>query len=170
MRWNEIDSQVCSVAKTLAIIGDRWTLLILRDCFLGVTKFSQFQQSLEITKHRLSDRLNKLVEADILKKQIYDANYGRFEYKLTAKGLELHPILMTLVTWGDKWTADADGAPLEYRHRNCDHIMKAELRCDHCQEVLDPFSVEVKLGPGILKKRARGEEFRGDKIHNKIKS
>jgi len=169
MRWNEIDSQVCSVAKTLAIIGDRWTLLILRDCFLGVTRFSEFQQSLEVTKHRLSDRLNKLVEAGILKKQVYDSTYGRFEYKLTRKGLDLHPVLMTLVAWGDKWTTDEDGAPLEYVHRDCQQTMKPELTCEHCHEAVGPFSTKVKLGPGILKKHARGENIKGSQIHRKIK-
>ena len=171
MRWDEIDSQVCSVARTLSLIGDRWTMLILRDCFLGVTRFSDFQKSLGITKHRLSDRLSKLVDSDILKKRIYDTNYGRYEYKLTRKGVELYPVLMSLVSWGDKWTVDDDGTPLEYIHQPCGKKVKAGSSCQHCNEPVSAFTITPILGPGILKKIKRGElvDFANQDIYKSIK-
>ena len=147
MRWDEIDSQVCSVARTLSLVGDRWTLLILRDCFLGVTRFSDFQKSLGITKHRLSDRLNKLVDSEILKKQIYDTNYERYEYKLTKKGVDLYPVLMSLVSWGDNWTVDKDGAQLEYIHQHCGNKIKYGAMCDYCDEPVYALAITPILGP-----------------------
>ena len=171
MRWDEIDSQVCSVARTLSLVGDRWTMLILRDCFLGVTRFSDFQKSLGITKHRLSDRLTKLVDSDILKKQIYDTNYERYEYKLTKKGVDLYPVLMSLVSWGDKWVVDKDGAPLEYIHQPCGNKIKPGTVCEHCDEPVSAFTITPILGPGILKKVKRGElaGFDNQDIYKSIK-
>ncbi|OUS24290.1 transcriptional regulator [Gammaproteobacteria bacterium 45_16_T64] len=171
MRWDEIDSQVCSIARTLSIIGDKWTMLILRDCFLGVTRFSDFQKSLGITKHRLSDRLGKLVDAEILKKHIYDESYRRHEYKLTKKGIELYPVLMSLVSWGDKWTADKDGAPLEYIHQPCGHKINAGAACEHCDGAVSAFTVTPILGPGIMKKVKRGElvDFDSQEMYTSIK-
>lgn len=171
MRWNEIDTQVCSVARTLSLIGDRWTMLILRDCFLGVARFSDFQKSLGITKHRLSDRLSKLVESEILIKRIYDTRYGRHEYKLTKKGIELYPVLMSLVSWGDKWTVDDDGAPLEYIHQPCGKKIDPSTLCQHCNEPVSAFTITPMLGPGILEKVERGElaDFANQDIYKSIK-
>ena len=91
MRWEDVDSQICSMARALAIFGDRWTLLIIRDAFRRVKRFSHFQKSLGITKHRLADRLNRLVEAGIMIKVPYDESGKRFEYRLTEKGIDLYP-------------------------------------------------------------------------------
>jgi len=171
MRWDEIDSQVCSVARTLSMVGDRWTMLILRDCFLGVTRFSDFQKSLGITKHRLSDRLTKLVDSEILKKQVYDTNYGRYEYKLTKKGFELYPVMMSLVAWGDKWATDDDGVPLKYIHKPCGNKMSVATLCKHCDEPVTAFTITPVLGPGILEKAKRGEliDFENQDIYKSIK-
>ncbi|WP_197472295.1 helix-turn-helix domain-containing protein, partial [Oleiphilus sp. HI0067] len=109
MKWEDIESQNCSMARGLAIFGDRWTLLIIRECFRRVRRFSDFQKALGITKHRLSDRLTRLVDEGILTKVPYDDSAKRFEYRLTDKGLELYPILMSVALWGDKWLSDEDG-------------------------------------------------------------
>src|SRR3954452_12019614 len=101
MRWNELSEENCSMARTISVIGDRWTLLILRDCFLRVRRFEAFQERLGITRHILADRLRKLVKAGVLERPLYQSNPRRFEYRLTAKGLDLHPLLMSLVHWGD---------------------------------------------------------------------
>lgn len=107
MKWNEATEQNCPIAQSLAIFGDRWTLLIIRNAFLGMTRFEHFQKSLGVTRHVLAERLSRLVEQGILKKQAYIDRQQRFEYVLTTKGLELKPILMAMVSWGVKWT-DAD--------------------------------------------------------------
>ncbi len=104
MKWSETQQQNCPVAQTLAMIGDRWTLLIIRDAFLGLSRFEQFQKSLGITRHVLAERLKRLVEEGILEKQSYIDRQQRFEYVLTAKGRDLKPILMAIVEWGEQWT------------------------------------------------------------------
>lgn len=104
MKWTEATEQNCPIAQSLAIFGDRWTLLIIRNAFLGMTRFEHFQKSLGVTRHVLAERLLRLVEQGILKKQPYIDRQQRFEYVLTEKGRELLPILMAMVEWGVKWT------------------------------------------------------------------
>jgi len=156
MRWNEIDTDVCSVARTLSVVGDRWTLLILRDCFLGIRRFDEFQKSIGLSRHRLTDRLNKLVEHELLEKKQYQDNPPRSEYLLTEKGKDIHPVLVTLTGWGNKWMDDGDGAPLLYHHKACDHETKPVLSCDHCGESIEASNMYVAPGPGILEKLKRG--------------
>lgn len=104
MKWTEATEQNCPIAQSLAIFGDRWTLLIIRNAFLGMTRFEHFQKSLGVTRHVLAERLLRLVEQGILKKQPYIDRQQRFEYVLTEKGRELLPILMAMVEWGVSWT------------------------------------------------------------------
>ena len=147
MRWDELNQQSCSVARTLAVIGDRWTLMILRDCFLGVRRFDVFEQRLGITRHVLSNRLRKLVEYDILKKVAYQQRPLREEYRLTECGLDLHSIVLALVSWGDKHMADERGAPLLHRHKACGHIMHPVTICSKCAEPITARDIEVEIGP-----------------------
>lgn len=102
MKWTDLDENWCPVARTLSLVGDRWTLLILRDCFLGLSKFDEFATSTGATRHIVSDRLKRLVEAEILEKVAYSERPKRFEYKLTDKGNEFGPALMTFRDWGKK--------------------------------------------------------------------
>lgn len=95
MRWEELSEQPCSLARVLAILGDRWTLLVLRDCFLGVRRFDDFERSLGVTRHVLADRLKRLVEAEILAKVPYQERPLREEYRLTEKGMELYPAILS---------------------------------------------------------------------------
>ncbi len=157
MRWEEIDSQVCSIARALAIFGDRWTLLIIRDAFRRVRRVSEFQKSLGITKHRLSDRLNRLVEGEILEKRMYDENRARYEYRLTAKGMDLYPILMSVVNWGDKWACDEDGSPVVFTHSKCGHECHPKMVCDVCDGEILATEIEPGVGPGVTQKVARGD-------------
>lgn len=157
MRWQEVDSQVCSIARSLALFGDKWTLLIIRDAFRRVRRFSELQKSLGIPKHRLSDRLNKLVDAGVLKKILYDEKRARYEYRLTPKGLDLFPVLMTFVQWGDRWATDEDGSPVVFRHLNCGHISHPKYVCDQCEQPVDARTFQPEVGPGIAEKIIRGE-------------
>lgn len=157
MRWDQINHQTCSISRSLAIFGDTWTLLIIRQIFMRIRRFSDIQQSLGITKHRLTDRLNRLIEAEVIYKSLYDEKYQRYEYRLTEKGLDISPILMTITMWGDKWLADADGAPVEYVHKQCGHNAKPVLACSACGESLSARDAELHLGPGIAQKLERGQ-------------
>ncbi|MCH2159838.1 MAG: helix-turn-helix transcriptional regulator [Oleiphilaceae bacterium] len=154
MKWEDVDSQNCSMARGLAIFGDRWTLLIIRECFRRVRRFSDFQKSLGITKHRLSNRLTRLVDEGILTKVPYDDSAKRFEYRLTDKGLELYPILMSVALWGDKWLSDEDGAPVIYRHKSCGEITQPKFVCDCCGDDIHARDIDAIAGPGVTKKLA----------------
>ncbi len=167
MRWSEIDSQVCSIARTMTLFGDKWTLLIIRQAFRRVRRFSDFQRTLGITRHRLSDRLNKLVEAGIMSKHLYDENRQHYEYHLTEKGMDLFPVLMTLVQWGDKWLCDGDGPPIVFRHHQCGHIAEPTYACNHCAHDLKAQDMTPELGPGVLAKIERGEIITDDPAHEK---
>lgn len=103
MRWNELKDEACPVARGLSVIGDRWTMLVLRDCFRGIRRFEDFQRRLGITRHVLIERLRKLEEAGVLERRLYQERPPRHEYRLTEKGLALHPVLVTLVAWAEKW-------------------------------------------------------------------
>jgi|TARA_R110002020_G_scaffold316899_2_gene532336 DNA-binding HxlR family transcriptional regulator len=102
MKWSELSDNWCPVARTLSVLGDRWTLLILRDCLLGLSRFEQFAESSGMTRHILADRLKRLVEAGILVREPYSEAPKRYDYILTDKGQELAPALMTLRDWGKK--------------------------------------------------------------------
>jgi len=149
MRWDEIDELPCSIARSLSVVGDRWTLLVLRECFLGVRRFEDLQTHLGIARHRLSDRLNRLVEHGVLKKVPYQDSPPRHEYRLTDKGKDLYPVLLSLVRWGDRWMDQGQGPPVVYRHNSCGHVMTPVLSCPDCGELIDPRQVTPMAGPGL---------------------
>src|SRR5208337_5149640 len=99
MRWNELGEETCSMARTVSVIGDRWTLLILRDCFLRVRRFEDFQERLGITRPILASRLKKLVDEFVLTKVPSQQRPVRYEYRLTPKGLDLYPIALSIGHW-----------------------------------------------------------------------
>lgn len=103
MKWDTLSDDECPVARTLSVVGDRWTLLILRDCFLGLTRFDQFVESTGLTRHILADRLKRLVEAGVLEKQAYSQSPKRYDYVLTETGRELQPALMSFRDWGKRY-------------------------------------------------------------------
>ncbi|MPS45977.1 MAG: transcriptional regulator [Stenotrophomonas sp.] len=148
MRWNELDEEACSLARTMSVIGDRWTLLILRECFLRVRRFDDFQERLGISRGILAERLKKLTDSSILTKVAYQQDPPRHEYRLTPKGLDLYPILMSLVHWGDEHLSDKTGRPLVPVHALCGSECDPVLACSECGEPLDPRQVRVYPGPG----------------------
>ncbi len=148
MQWDELDQQPCSVARTLSVIGDRWTLLILRDCFMKVRRFDDFQARLGIGRPILADRLQKLVDSFVLTKMAYQVNPVRYEYRLTQKGLDLHPVIMSIVHWGDVHMAGRKGRPVLHKHTTCGHHFDPVHVCSMCGEVVTPREVIVEAGPG----------------------
>lgn len=149
MRWREIGETTCSVARTLSVIGDRWTLLILREAFLRTRRFDDFQTHLGITRHVLTERLNTLVDASVLQRVRYQDRPPRFEYRLTEKGLDLYPVIVGLTRWGDRWMAGKAGPPVELVHRECGHVMLPELGCPACGGAVTARNVETRPGPAI---------------------
>ena len=148
MQWSDLEDQACSVARTLSVIGDRWTLMILRDCFLRVRRFDDFQERLGIGRPILADRLNKLVDAFVLTKVAYQTNPTRYEYRLTPKGLDLYPVIMSIVHWGDIHMAGKKGRPLLHQHLKCNHEFDPVMVCSECHEPLEPREVRTSPGPG----------------------
>src|SRR5262245_26564807 len=134
MRWRDIGDLPCSVARALSIVGDRWTLLVLRDAFLGIRRFEDFQADLGTSRHRLADRLRKLTRAGILERVRYQERPARFEYRLTEKGRDLYPVVVSLTRWGDRWMVDDEGPPLELVHRGCGQRIMPHLACPACGE------------------------------------
>ena len=148
MRWNDLSNERCSIARTVAVIGDRWTLLILRDCFLCIRRFDDFEARLGLTRHILADRLRKLVEAGVLAKTPYGERPVRHEYRLTQKGLDLYPVLMSIVHWGDVHTAGTAGRPMLHQHLSCGHPFDPVMTCSVCRQDVDPRAVRTLPGPG----------------------
>ncbi|MEX0838527.1 MAG: helix-turn-helix domain-containing protein [Parvibaculum sp.] len=148
MRWEELDREACSLARTLSVVGDRWTLLVLRECFLRIRRFEEFEQRLGIARHVLADRLKKLTDAGVLEKIPYRERPRREEYRLTEKGLALYPAMLALLDWGDKYMSGKEGPPLLRRHKTCGHVAHAVPSCSECGEPLDARAMTVEAGPG----------------------
>jgi len=149
MRWDALDREPCSIARTVSVIGDRWTLLVLRECFLRVRRFDDFERRLGITRHLLADRLRKLVRAGVLERVRYQTRPPRYEYRLTEKGRDLHPVLLALVRWGDRHLAGARGRPIVYEHAACGHDFEPLTTCSVCHAEVSARDVRVKPGPGL---------------------
>ena len=141
------DTLECSIAATLGVIGDRWTLLILRDVFRGVHRFGKLEADLGIAKNLLADRLSKLVAHDVLEKVPYQTRPVRHEYRLTAKGADLSTALIALMGWGDRWYA-AEGAPTILVHEDCGTPIEQTVRCPRCVEPVNPGKIKSRPGPG----------------------
>ena len=132
MRRTSFATLDCSIAQTLEVVGEWWTLLILRDAFQGVRRFEAFQRDLGIARNVLSDRLNRLVDNGILERRPYQSQPPRSEYRLTSKGLDLYPVLISLMRWGDRWAAGPAGPPVSLSHKECGHEGLPVLSCRHC--------------------------------------
>jgi DNA-binding HxlR family transcriptional regulator len=150
----------CSVARAVAVFGDAWTLMILRDCMHGVTRFDEFQKSLEIARNTLSDRLSGLVDAGVLTKQFYQDNPPRYEYLLTEMGRDLFPVISAMLAWGDKWLDEGEGAPVRLYHETCRHDVVPQVVCGHCSKPLDAAEVQFCVGPGFPETVECGTDFR----------
>jgi DNA-binding HxlR family transcriptional regulator len=148
------DSEVCSIARALEVVGERWSVLIIRNAlFAGSTRFSEFQQSLGIASNVLATRLDGFVEAGIMRRHRYSEQPELYQYLLTDKGRDLAPALIALTEWGDRWAAP-DGPPVLYRHVTCGSEVSHEVVCATCGRVEDPADVTALAGPGMPAERA----------------
>src|SRR5438270_10124820 len=137
----------CSVAQTLEVVGEWWSLLIVRDAFLGVTRFDDFQARLGISRNILNQRLNHLVDRGVLERVPYQDHPPRSDYRLTEKGRDLWHVVTAMRQWGDRWAAPA-GPPLKIRHTGCGRVVNVLPMCSHCGEPLDVRAVTAVPGPG----------------------
>jgi DNA-binding HxlR family transcriptional regulator len=148
------DGQNCSIARTLEVVGERWTLLILRDaCCRDVRRFVEFQRSLGIARNVLAVRLERLCEHGLLERRRYREGSERFEYHPTDKGLDLFPVLTTLMRWGDRYLAEA-GPPGVLEHKDCGGDPTHTLTCAACGQQLGALDVHTRPGPGATRHTA----------------
>lgn len=143
----------CSIHRSLDIVGERWTLLVLREAFYGVRRFEDFVRALGCPRDALSARLNTLVQEGIMRREPYrePGRRARNEYRLTEKGLELFPALLALLQWGDRWTADESGPAVELTHRGCGEPLTMTMGCAGGHGPLTAREVQARPGPGARK-------------------
>jgi DNA-binding HxlR family transcriptional regulator len=149
MLQRDYPEQVCSIARALEVVGERWTLLILRDAVLGLQRFEDFQESLGIASNVLSSRLRRLREEGLLQRVPDEERLGRPKYTLTDKGRELAPALIVLMKWGDRHYPATGGPPRLTLHAGCGGNIGADLRCERCGELVGVDGVELLPGPGL---------------------
>lgn len=148
--YSAFDSEVCSIARTLALIGDRWTLLVLRDVANGVRRFDDLVSHLGVARNVLSRRLAALTEADLVVRTAYrtEGARERYEYRLSRAGRELVPILLAMMTWGDRHLAGQEGQPVIPRHADCGAQVRVLVTCEAGHELGDRPRLRLEVGPG----------------------
>lgn len=148
MQRTDFSKMYCSLARSLNIVGDGWTQLILRDLFLGNRRFGGLQASLGISKKILTERLETLLAEDLVRLHPYGESKSRFEYHLTEKGSELGPIMLAMMAWGDKWVS-RQRPPVKLVHQLCGQPAQAQVVCSHCAEPINFTNVTGQAGPGM---------------------
>jgi DNA-binding HxlR family transcriptional regulator len=135
-RTADYSKQSCSIAATLEVIGDPWTLLVIRDAFQGLTRFEQWQDRLGVARNVLAARLKTLVQHGVLEPRLYSERPPRNEYVLTAKGKDLSAVLVTLHAWGDKYVYGDTDSGIDLVHKTCGHTLNPRIACAHCEEIV----------------------------------
>jgi DNA-binding HxlR family transcriptional regulator len=143
----------CSMSRALEVIGDWWTPLIIRDLFIGVSRFDHLVADLGISRNLLTERLRLLEANRLISRRAYSEKPPRHEYALTAAGADLVPVLMALTAWGDKWVRPEEGKPILFRHHVCGHVFSPQITCPHCSGSVEAAEVSALPGPGGRRKR-----------------
>jgi DNA-binding HxlR family transcriptional regulator len=139
----------CTIARSVDLLGEGWTLLVIRQACLGTRRFEDFQRELAIGRNILTLRLNRLVDEGLLRRVEYQQRPVRHEYRLTEKGRDVYPILAAMAAYGDKWLVGPEGTPLVLHHTGCDHDMHAMVTCSKCAQPIDVREVQARPGPGF---------------------
>lgn len=149
MRWLDVGTETCSIQRALDVVGDRWTVLVLREVFNGVRRFDPMRRHLGVSDPVLAARLRKLVEAGVLETVPYrePGSRTRHEYRLTAKGADLYPVLLALMEWGDRHCAEPEGPSVTVRHRGCGEPVGARVTCAAGHTLAHPREAEASPGP-----------------------
>lgn len=149
-RTADYSKESCAVAATLEVIGDPWTLLVIRDAFNGVRRFEQWQERLGVARNVLAARLKTLVRHGVLEPQAYSERPPRHEYVLTRKGKELSAVLLTMHGWGTKHLYGEEGSGVSFTHKACGHELDARVACACCGEIVQPRDLEMHVREGRL--------------------
>lgn len=150
MKRTPFDHMACSVARAVDVIGEWWTPLIVRDLYLGITRFEVMQRNLGISRKVLSERLSRLTDEGVVERIAYQDNPPRHDYRLTEKGRDLAMVLLALKTWGDRWATPADRLPLLLRHEACGAVTEAVMTCSGCGQPLSGSDLTPLPGPGAV--------------------
>lgn len=160
MLRNDYEDQICSIAGALEVVGERWSLLIVRDILLGLRRFDELQSDLGVARNVLQTRLTRLQEQGVIEKRLYQERPPRHEYRLTEKGLDLWPTIISLMKWGDRYAAP-DGPPTLLEHRDCGGAVDEHRTCERCGAKLGVRDAVAQVGPGatddhpLLRSQAR---------------
>jgi DNA-binding HxlR family transcriptional regulator len=148
MKRTAFASWPCSIARSVDLLGDWWTPLVLREAFLGARRFDDMQRSLGIGRNVLTQRLKRLVDAGLLDRMRYQERPDRYEYVLTDKGKDFYPVLAAMAAWGDRWLSGEQGPPVVFQHKVCGHDMTAKVVCSECGEPIKVRDVRARTPDG----------------------
>ncbi|MCA2214698.1 winged helix-turn-helix transcriptional regulator [Jidongwangia harbinensis] len=146
--------ETCTISRAMEIIGEKWTLVVLREIFSGVRRFDDMRVRTHIPRQVLTNRLATLVEHGVLRREPYQEPGARVrhEYRLTPKGLDLYPVLIAVAAWGDTYLCDPEGPPLEFAHRTCDGAVHVEVHCANQHRVTTNRDITPRPGPGARRR------------------
>jgi DNA-binding HxlR family transcriptional regulator len=148
MQRTSFADMACAIARSLDVVGEPWTPLIVRDLWLGRNRFDEIQANLDISRKVLAERLKTLVHEGVVERRLYQREPARYEYVLTKKGIELMNVLLALMEWGDRWVSKEEGPPMLLRHKACGKRARATVTCSSCGEPLSARDVRIAPGPG----------------------
>ena len=148
MQRTPLGEMACSLARSLDVAGEWWSPLIVRDLWIGRSRFDEIQRNLGLSRKVLADRLDTLVREGVVERRPYQERPVRYEYVLTERGNDLMAALLPLIAWGDRWTAEDVGPPMLLRHKGCGKVMTPEVVCSCCGEPLAGDEVRLEPGPG----------------------
>ena len=148
MQRTSFDEMACSIARTVEVIGEWWTPLVLRDITIGINRFDAIQRNLGISRKVLTQRLNALLEHGVIQRAPYQESPTRFEYSLTEKGIDLAMVLLAMQAWGDRWVFGEEAAPVVVRHDACGAVTRPVAACSSCGDPILPTEITLLPGPG----------------------
>lgn len=155
MRTSQLVKMTCTIARAVDAIGDPWTIMIMKELFLGQRRFDDIQMYTGMSPHLLSVRMKKLEKRGIVQRRAYQQRPTRYEYRLTEKGIDLWPILVALKDWSARWGRWPEGEPLNIRHKACGHVTALKVVCSHCDEPINARDVRQEMSTAMVKERAR---------------
>ncbi|MEM7429988.1 MAG: helix-turn-helix domain-containing protein [Pseudomonadota bacterium] len=148
----DLKSKSCSIARAVAQVGDEWTIMILREMFLGSRRFDDFLRQTGMSSHLLAQRLKKLEQQGVIRREPYSTRPPRDEYRLTAMGRDLWPVVIALKQWGDRWLGEGEPA-VEIVHKGCGRAVRPQLICPECQAPMAAHDAEARLSPSFERER-----------------
>jgi DNA-binding HxlR family transcriptional regulator len=155
MRSSQLAKMTCTIARSVDVIGDPWTIMIMKELFLGQRRFDDIQMYTGMSPHLLSVRMKKLEKVGVVQRRAYQQRPSRYEYRLTEKGIGLWPILVAFKDWSARWGRWPKGEPLDIRHKACGHVTALKVVCSHCDEPINARDVRQEMSTAMVKERAR---------------